>query len=82
MEGQVQGVGFRWWTRSQALRLDLIGSVRNCPDGSVTVVACGDPEKVDRLADLLQTGPDGARVTNVSRHTAEPQSKNSFTIQS
>ncbi len=29
VHGQVQGVGFRWWTRSRALELGLVGSATN-----------------------------------------------------
>ena len=47
--GRVQGVGFRWWTRSLATRLGLSGSVRNLSDGSVAVHARGTD---DQLAEL------------------------------
>lgn len=53
--GSVQGVGFRWWTRQQALELDLIGSVTNLPDGRVCVVAEGPRIKVEEL--LARLGP-------------------------
>ena len=33
VHGFVQGVGFRWWTRSQALELGLVGSATNLADG-------------------------------------------------
>ena len=29
VRGQVQGVGFRWWTRARALELGLAGHARN-----------------------------------------------------
>ena len=41
MHGQVQGVGFRWWTRSRALELGLVGSASNLADGRVEVIAEG-----------------------------------------
>ena len=31
VHGYVQGVGFRWWTRSRALELGLTGFVREVP---------------------------------------------------
>ena len=39
VHGRVQGVGFRWWTRSRALELGLTGYAANRPDGRVQVVA-------------------------------------------
>ena len=42
VHGRVQGVGFRWWARSQALKLGLRGSATNLPDGRVEVVAEGE----------------------------------------
>ncbi len=41
VHGHVQGVGFRWWTRSRALELGLTGFAANKPDGRVHVVAQG-----------------------------------------
>jgi acylphosphatase len=65
VSGRVQGVGFRWWTRSQAVRLGLDGSVRNAADGSVEVFARGEQEALAELRRLLATGPSGARVDGV-----------------
>ena len=62
LHGRVQGVGFRWWTCSQARRLDLRGTVRNLPDGSVEVHAAGTEESLDVFLVALRTGPPGARV--------------------
>ena len=33
VHGSVQGVGFRWWTRSRALELGLAGHATNMADG-------------------------------------------------
>ena len=40
--GHVQGVGFRYTTRSVASRFALTGYVRNLPDGRVELVAEGE----------------------------------------
>lgn len=56
VKGHVQGVGFRWWTRSVALELGLVGSATNLEDGRVEVVAEG-PEDACRA--LLARLPDG-----------------------
>jgi acylphosphatase len=56
VNGYVQGVGFRWWTRSRALELRLTGYATNLPDGRVQVVAQGPRERCQRLLDLLEGG--------------------------
>ncbi|QDO89159.1 acylphosphatase [Ornithinimicrobium ciconiae] len=53
VRGRVQGVGFRWWMRSRALELGLVGHARNLPDGRVEVNAQGDKESVQALIKLL-----------------------------
>lgn len=57
VQGRVQGVGFRWWTRSKALELGLAGSARNLDDGRVAVVAEGERAACRALLDALG-GPD------------------------
>ncbi len=65
IDGRVQGVFFRTSTLDQAIRLGLKGWVRNCPDGSVEVVAEGERKKIDNLIDWCHHGPPGAHVRNV-----------------
>jgi acylphosphatase len=60
--GLVQGVGFRWFVRERARRLGLAGWVRNLPDGSVEVMAAGDPAQIGLLREELRRGPRGASV--------------------
>ena len=57
VHGRVQGVGMRWWIRSRALELGLVGWARNTEDGRVEVVAEGEPEAAQRLLDLLRGAP-------------------------
>jgi acylphosphatase len=54
VQGRVQGVGFRWWVRSRALELGLVGFARNLPDGRVEVLAQGEPQAVGALRELLE----------------------------
>jgi acylphosphatase len=65
VHGRVQGVGFRWWTRSRALELGLTGYAANCPDGRVQVVTQGSRDACERLLRLLQDGKTPGRVDNV-----------------
>jgi acylphosphatase len=60
VRGRVQGVGFRWWVRSQALGLGLVGSAANLDDGRVEVVAEGPRAACERLLELL-AGPASNR---------------------
>jgi acylphosphatase len=56
VEGRVQGVGFRWWVRSQALELGLVGYAENLADGRVKVVAEGTSDRCQSLLALLADG--------------------------
>ena len=65
VRGRVQGVGFRWFVRVQARRLQLSGWVANRPDGTVELAAAGDQEKLDELKRQVTQGPDGADVISL-----------------
>jgi acylphosphatase len=65
VHGRVQGVGFRWWTRSRALELGLTGYAANQRDGRVLVVAQGPRESCDKLLRLLRGDTTPGRVENV-----------------
>ena len=67
VEGEVQGVGFRWYVRAQARALELAGWVRNEPDGAVVLVASGEAASLDALELQLHIGPRHSTVTNVVR---------------
>lgn len=75
VHGHVQGVGMRWWIRSRALELGLVGWARNTDDGRVEVVAEGPRRSLERLlawlrdpdADLRRPG----RVTAVTERWAD-----------
>ena len=69
--GRVQGVAYRAWTCEQAVRLGLAGWARNLCDGSVEVVARGNPEAIERLLVALNDGPAAARVTSVDEAPME-----------
>ncbi|MFL0276754.1 acylphosphatase [Mycobacterium sp. SMC-19] len=65
VHGHVQGVGFRWWTRSRALELGLTGYAANRPGGRVHVVAQGPRANCQRLLELLKGGTTPGRVDTV-----------------
>ncbi|MFQ6672136.1 MAG: acylphosphatase [Candidatus Tectimicrobiota bacterium] len=80
IRGQVQGVGFRWWTFRNASRLGLRGTVRNRVDGSVEVCVEGPPPAVEEMRALLKRGPTGAWVTSVDEFDPEGVMPDSFEI--
>ena len=73
VRGRVQGVGFRWWTRSRALELGLVGSASNLADGRVEIVAEGEREHCAQLLGMLRSGESPGRVENVVEHWSEPR---------
>lgn len=76
VHGVVQGVGFRWATRTEAQRLGLTGWVRNLHDGTVEAEVQGDDADVDRMRAWLAIGPRSARVDriDVTAVGADPRS--------
>ena len=65
IKGDVQGVGFRWFTLRAARRLGVVGTVRNLPDGTVEAIAEGSPDSIDSLRRELERGPSHAHVSSV-----------------
>ncbi len=70
VEGRVQGVGFRWWVRSRALALGLVGEAENLADGRVKVIAEGPTGLCEELLGLLQAGGTPGRVRRVTSRWA------------
>lgn len=73
VSGRVQGVGFRWWTRSQALALGLRGFARNTDDGKVEIVAEGSRVACERLHGLLEEFPSSTGRPGWARFVSEPR---------
>ena len=72
VHGLVQGVGFRYHTRSAAVRIGVCGWVRNNGDGTVEVYAEGSPNQIRKMEDYLHTGPPHAQVTHVEIRRPHP----------
>ncbi|MDR1965567.1 MAG: acylphosphatase [Synergistaceae bacterium] len=64
--GKVQGVGFRWSSRTRASELGLTGWVRNLPERSVEICFQGELGAVDEMEDWCRAGSPWSRVLSVS----------------
>jgi acylphosphatase len=60
--GKVQGVFFRASTRSEAIKLNVNGWVRNVSDGRVEAIFEGKRENVEQLIEFCRVGPRAANV--------------------
>ena len=67
VSGEVQGVGFRYFTRNQARQLNLKGWVRNTLDGGVLACVQGPQHAIDTFVDHLWIGPPMSEVTSVTK---------------
>jgi acylphosphatase len=76
----VQGVGFRYETRSRAQSLGVAGWVRNLPDGSVEAAFEGADEAVESMVEWARRGPWGARVDEVEVSWEEPTDEPGFAV--
>jgi acylphosphatase len=72
----VQGVGFRYFAETAAVRIGIHGWVRNLPDGRVEIDAEGDADALERFEQLLRRGPVGARIDDVVVDTVTPGGRN------
>ena len=68
ISGRVQGVAFRYATRSEAERLGVRGWVRNLPSGAVEAVFEGPRAIVETIVAWCHRGPPAASVQDVSLH--------------
>ena len=72
IRGEVQGVGYRYWTRRTAIARGLQGWVRNRRDGTVEAVFAGPEPAVADMVRLCRRGPEVAWVDAVDEKPAEP----------
>lgn len=63
--GNVQGVGFRYYTQQKAKEYRIKGWVRNLPDGTVEAQAEGRKDVLERFVQALKKGSPASRVSKV-----------------
>ena len=72
IRGEVQGVGYRFFAQRAAARHQVVGYVRNCPDGTVEALVEGSDSSVEAFKHDLATGPQWAVVDQVEELVLEP----------
>lgn len=63
VSGEVQGVSFRGYAAQEAVRLGLVGWIRNEPDGSVLGHFEGSTDTVERMLSWCRDGSPCAHVS-------------------
>ena len=82
IRGNVQGVGYRFFAQRAAARHQVIGYVRNCPDGTVEALAEGAADDVEEFKKDLATGPQWSDVEHVEEINLDPTGQySSFRIE-
>ena len=72
--GRVQGVGFRYTAFHTANRYGLTGFVRNCPDGTVEMLAQGPADDITAcIRDIEKSFPGYIRETKTEETPLNPK---------
>jgi len=71
IEGRVQGVGFRHFTKLNAEEVGVFGWVKNLPDGRVEAVFSGPMDHLREMVNRCERGPGSSRVDNVDVEVEE-----------
>lgn len=83
IHGRVQGVGFRHFARITALRIGVLGWVRNNYNGTVEIWAEGTQQDLNALISAIKRGPSRSDVANVETAWFTPKHTfDSFNIRS
>jgi acylphosphatase len=72
IKGDVQGVGYRFFAQRAAARHQVVGYVRNCPDGSVEALVEGPVNSVEAFKQDLAAGPQWAVVDQLEEINLDP----------
>jgi len=76
--GRVQGIGFRYYVKKNADKLELKGYVKNREDGSVLINVWGKKEDLDLFLNAVRKGPTLAEVEEVKVSDSEKKPNNKY----
>ncbi len=78
--GRVQGVGYRYFIKQKAEEIGIKGWVKNKADGSVEILAQGEPEKIENFINYCERGTSYSSVEHVNTQEVPLSENNSFKI--
>jgi acylphosphatase len=80
--GRVQGVGFRYSVKQIAAGYEVVGWVRNLPDGRVELQVGGEHEEVEEFLAAIAGSPLRHHLRGIERHAvAMPLTQSGFVIE-
>jgi acylphosphatase len=87
ISGNVQGIGYRQFVKSNAKKLGLTGWVQNLPagrqvpsNGGVEAVFCGDKDTIEQMIEMCKKGPFLAEVKHLGFEWEDVEQFSSFEI--
>ncbi len=67
VSGDVQQVGFRWYTRQIAQETGVYGWVKNLDDGRVEIMVEGEEAALDSFLQKIQNGYLGKNISEINK---------------
>lgn len=80
VSGRVQGVGFRYFAKCQAEKLDIKGFVQNQADGSVYLEVEQESAVLDKFLVWCKKGSPWSKIKSVDVKVGEVKNHSQFTI--
>ena len=79
--GRVQGIGFRRTIKHIAEELNLKGVIKNNEDGSVTILANGEKQNLDKFIKVLKQNPGFSKIDELElKESDKIQERKEFSI--
>lgn len=78
--GNVQGVFYRMYVKDRADELEINGSVKNRPDGTVEIVAEGEESALDEFVRQCRRGNEQSIIKRLRIIDGEVEGYDGFTV--
>ena len=81
VSGEVQGVGYRYYTQMKAIQFGITGWVRNLQEGGVEILASGPKADLESFVDEVRRGNPFSTVDHIEvLETEKTETYKSFAI--